>query len=192
MSETINAHRFSHLRDEYVPTWTPARTPDENARACGSKTGSTRRCSYCGSMHPADLAAALRAGARAEWADWKYGWPHKMYVEGVTNPNAGLLEVVSATYGRPTPEEIAAGGWKQYQDGYDPKTGQPAMKWVKLGDPTPAPATTWGKFYTEHLQDATPEDREVIERAMGLRFTFGHGERGAGVRWAPFAQEASA
>lgn len=30
----------------------------------------------------------------------------------------------------------------------------------------------WGKFYTEHLKDATPEDREVIERAMGLRIEF--------------------
>lgn len=30
----------------------------------------------------------------------------------------------------------------------------------------------WGKFYTVHLQDASDEDREVIERAYGLRFTF--------------------
>lgn len=35
------------------------------------------------------------------------------------------------------------------------------------------------KFYSEHLQDASPESREVIERAMGLNFTFS----AEGVAW---------
>lgn len=48
-----------------------------------------RTCSYCGSINPSDLLDALKAGARLQATDWKYGWPHKFYVEGIPNPNAG-------------------------------------------------------------------------------------------------------
>lgn len=107
----MEAHKHT-----YMGAYGPATWMDRGGKQC---------CSWCGSMHPSDLAAALRAGeASGHWADFKYGWPHKWYVDGV-------------------PGSI--------------------------------------KFYTEHLQDATPEDREVIEKAMGLRFTF----EGDGVRWAP-------
>lgn len=42
-----------------------------------------RSCSYCGSMHPADLARMLREeGTRLDEADRKYGWPHKFYLHG--------------------------------------------------------------------------------------------------------------
>lgn len=44
-----------------------------------------RSCAYCGSIHPADLAAELRAHPNAgtlEMADRKYGWPHKFYASG--------------------------------------------------------------------------------------------------------------
>lgn len=92
------------------------------------KRGDDRRhCEYCGSLHPADVAAAIRAGAKGEWADWKYGWPHKVYLSG---------------------------------------------------------ETTSGKFYTVHLQDATSEDRETIEKHMGLRFTFY--DDGGEVGWSPY------
>jgi hypothetical protein len=81
---------------------------------CGKRYGHRkhgdpfRRCSYCGSIHPADLLALdfevipfdpatfvpavppsfpaeLQRPAdykppTVEWADWKYGWPHKLYV----------------------------------------------------------------------------------------------------------------
>lgn len=103
-------------------------------------------------MHPADVASAIRAGAQGEWADRKYGWPHKAYFSGVPNPHAGLLEVrASANYKR---------------DG-----------WIQCGDywhepPTPAPALTNWKFYSVHLMDASPEDRELIESHLGLRFQF--------------------
>jgi hypothetical protein len=41
-----------------------------------------RRCSYCGSMHPEDFVAAAQAGAEVDrGVDWKYGWPHKVYVD---------------------------------------------------------------------------------------------------------------
>lgn len=44
--------------------------------------------------------------------------------------------------------------------------------------------TTWGKFYTIHLQDATPEDRKVIERHLGIHFEF----NGDSVSWFPYSE----
>jgi len=115
----VKAHAHTYMGNYGPATWNPA-TSDR-----------AQRCSWCGSMHPHDLAEALRAGtAKGHWADFKYGWPHKFYVDGV-------------------PMSI--------------------------------------KFYTEHLQDAEPEDRVVIERAMGLSFHFD--EKG-GVRWEPFKESA--
>lgn len=38
-----------------------------------------RWCSWCGSIHPRDLFAATID--RVSWADWKYGYPHKLYVD---------------------------------------------------------------------------------------------------------------
>lgn len=45
---------------------------------------SFRRCSYCGSVHPRDLLKARdegKIGTVDRSVDWKYGWPHKVYVE---------------------------------------------------------------------------------------------------------------
>lgn len=42
---------------------------------------------------------------------------------------------------------------------------------------------SWGKFYTVHLVDATPEERDIIERAMGLHIVF-DGDR---VGWRPYS-----
>ena len=85
-----------------------------------------RKCGYCGSMHPEDTAAAIRAGLQGSWADLKYSWPHKAYF---TDPESG---------------------------------GQ-------------------HKFYSVHLQDASPEDRETIEVHLGVRFEFI--DDGQKVRW---------
>jgi hypothetical protein len=43
----------------------------------------------------------------------------------------------------------------------------------------------WGKFYTVHLQDATPEELEVIEAHLGIKFTFL--DEGRGVSWGRFS-----
>jgi hypothetical protein len=40
-----------------------------------------RRCSYCGSIHPEDLIRLVGEGHDLQGSDWKYGWPHKFYVE---------------------------------------------------------------------------------------------------------------
>lgn len=158
------------------PDWQDAVPPSIET---GRTTGSLRGCNYCGSMHPADLAAAIKAGAKLSAADRKYGWPHKFYVDGVPNPHAGMLES-RVSQSHPPQQEIDAGKWVQIPDGFDRQTGEPVFRWAKAGEP--AAATTSGKFYTEHLQDADEADREVIERAMGLNFSF---EYGGGVSWKP-------
>lgn len=129
--------------------WSRPRSPAEDT----SKTMRTARefwgCGYCGSMHPSELAWVLENGAHVHWADFKYGWPHKVYVDNAPNRYAGQLEI------------------RQWGPG------------DKAGPEVPARSTAHAKFYTLHLQEATPEEREVIERAMGLRFAF---EAGA-IRW---------
>lgn len=41
------------------------------------------RCSFCGSLHPSKVVEAIKAGAGGEFADMKYGWPHKVYLHDV-------------------------------------------------------------------------------------------------------------
>lgn len=157
-----HAHAPRYLGGDIV--WHPAMPPSADK----GTTGRLRCCSYCGSMHPEDLAAALKAGAKGHWADLKYGWPHKFYVDDVPNPHAGMLEVRSSSNRKTEqyPHEVR-------EPRYDPKTGARVEDYVTYTEtPKPAAPTTWGKFYSEHLQDATPEDAETIMAAMGLRFTF--------------------
>lgn len=52
-----------------------------------------RTCSWCGSLHPEDLLKILEAGGHLDVADWKYGWPHKFYVN-YPNLNAGNEVVI--------------------------------------------------------------------------------------------------
>jgi hypothetical protein len=45
-----------------------------------------RRCSYCGSMHPEDVLRVLSIeGTKLGGSDWKYGWPHKFYIDILDN-----------------------------------------------------------------------------------------------------------
>ena len=65
---------------------------------------------------------------------------------------------------------------------YNEKTGERIADHVRYTEaPSPASATTHGKFYTVHLQDASPEDRKTIEVYLGVAFTFD----GKGVAWKP-------
>lgn len=54
-------------------------------------------CSYCGSMTAAEAIRRLKTdGTRYSGADWKYGWPHKFYIETGSHPhkfyNAHLVD----------------------------------------------------------------------------------------------------
>lgn len=63
-----------------------------------------RSCSYCGSLHPEDLVWWLEnKGMWLDGADWKYGWPHKFYLElGPKYPikfyNTHLRDLPSETF----------------------------------------------------------------------------------------------
>lgn len=169
-TDTSIAHRLDPQARRFHPDgnvpWRAATPPDISA---GKTIGSLRACDFCGSMHPADVAAAIRAGAVGHWADRKYGWPHKAYFDAIPNPHVGQMESYTSCYAPPQ-AEIDAGKWVQVPDGFSRINGAPQLRWVQAGQP--APATTHGKFYTVHLQDATPEDRETIERHLGLAFEF--------------------
>jgi hypothetical protein len=173
MSEPIHAHANNfHAQTFGELSWRPARPPVQTP---GSRlmVAALRGCSYCGSMHPADLAGAIREGASIHWADRKYGWPHKVYAEGVPNPHAGMMEIRAA--GHLAMRDSRPGVWIERPDGR-------GIEWHE--EPQPASARTHGKFYTEHLQDATPQDKVTIERAMGLQFEF----TDEGVNWKPFKE----
>ena len=170
-----------------------------------------RRCSFCGSIHPEDLAAerAMTAdrctacgiggwsehfradaehsyspdGWRAEWADRKYGWPHKFYVD-IPNRDPDALFVVS---GRSDASEgpYAPGGekWTPPEPGliaWDDLTpeqlaiaerdGWQRIDYVRFG----TRASHFGKFYTVHLADlrVSQDVKDTIQRTGGLRFTW--------------------
>jgi hypothetical protein len=106
-----------------------------------------RTCSYCGSIHPEDLLRVLLAGARMHSADWKYGWPHKFYLEDVPNKYAGQDCRTGAVYAGDHPlEELKreypqAVNWQQ-KDG----------RW-RADLRGKAPAHAPAKWYNEHLLD---------------------------------------
>jgi hypothetical protein len=199
-----------------------------------------RRCSYCGSIHPEDLAAepaggdaclicgkqgwlacfdnqehagikaAVEAGdlavsdeerARiaamaaahsydpggwyASWADRKYGYPHKFYVEGVANRNPGRLYVTSSTNAEDAPGALGGRPWvhrsklSRLQKRVVAEYGGESASWFQFG----THQTHFVKFYTVHLADPgiRPDIKAEIERASGLKFTF----EGGRVAWAP-------
>lgn len=170
----MNAYGEQEYPDGLVP-WQDAYPPDI---AAGRVTGRLRSCWYCGSMHPADVATAIRAGAVGHWADRKYGWPHKAYFDGIPNPYGGMLESRTGC-SNPLQDEIDAGKWIRVPTGRcDPMTGAPEHTWTSRGEA--ADGTTHGKFYSVHLQDASPDDRATIEAHLGLAFEFTDNGR---VKW---------
>jgi len=150
-----------------------------------------RCCSYCGSIHPDDLAAEPEW--RAKWADRKYGWPHKFYVD-IANRQPDMLFVVAgirqATKGPyapggerhrpPEPGYIAWGDLTDEQramaerDGWGARRDSPATDYVQFG----TRPDHFGKFYTAHLADpaVSAETKTVIERRSGLAFRFDSGQ----------------
>lgn len=121
-------------------------------------------------MHPADVAAASRAGATGHFADRKYGWPRKAYFENIPNPQAGMLES-RRSCSHPAQAEIDAGKWVRVPTGqFSRSTGAPTFSWHDAGNP--AAPTIYGKFYRVHLQDAAPEDRATIEKLLVIAFEF--------------------
>lgn len=140
-----------------------------------------RRCNFCGSIHPEDLAA--EEGWKAQWADMKYGWPHKFYVD-IPNRDPDQLFVISHVWtDEPPTGHMFGGDWVATEDLTD------AQRAVAERDgylrPLPDGRASsyfvfgthehhFGKFYTIHLSDAdlAPTVKADIEQRSGLAFTF--------------------
>lgn len=104
-----------------------------------------RTCTYCGSVHPADFIALIKAGTPIEATDKSY----KFYVD-IPSTNPDRLWVLGASYGRVadgfipwaelTKEQrkaVKAGGYK--------KGSAQAFTFAKR-------TVQFGKFYTHHFQ----------------------------------------
>lgn len=113
-----------------------------------------RVCSYCGSINPDDLLDLSKTNDLLfEVADWKYGWPHKIYVEGIPNKVAG----------------------KTVNIGSRTEKG----KTVKLKGK--APTSAHCKFYTKHIVDIRNVDglTTLIFMKTGIHFEVKEGK----LRW---------
>jgi hypothetical protein len=98
-------------------------------------------------MHPEDLVNYLNAGAELESADWKYGWPHKFYINGIQNPKAGEIIKVGSH-------------------------NRSGLTSFVMGQ---APATVHAKWYSQHLADDgfDNEAQVVLQNSMmvsGIEF----------------------
>jgi hypothetical protein len=104
-------------------------------------------CEYCGSITVADFLAALQTpGTHYSGSDWKYGYPHKFYIEIPCEPYRTTSCTRSETI-----------------DGQRVHT----VEWAER-------TTRNHKFYTEHLLDATDDELAEWERIaaplLGVRF----------------------
>ncbi len=112
-----------------------------------------RHCSYCGSMHPEDLLKAIAGGAKLGGSDWKYGWPHKFYVESIPNPSPEHLVVRSSST----------------------RDGVTSVEWGPVG-------LHHGKFYNDHITDDGFDDEarsvliEALQANAGIRFEMDGGK----------------
>lgn len=145
-SKTASVFKFENM----AKVW---RDP-ETVREDGGQGRPYRACSYCGSIHPEDLMKFIAGGATLHGADWKYGWPHKFYVEGIPNPIVG--------------QRIQCGGrYSMDKDGN------------KLFEPDymEASATVHGKWYNEHLLDAGYDPNllsqfiDIIHKQTAVKFS---------------------
>src|SRR5437762_1132722 len=144
-----------------------------------------RRCSYCGSVHPEDLAA--EPAWRANWADRKYGWPHKLYAD-IPNRDPDALFAVGSVHGG-APDQPLGLGYVPWDDLTESQRQIYVRDHGPFDDRYPPPravlfgtrANHFGKFYSVHLADPSldPAVKDAIERRSGLSFTF----EGGRVSW---------
>jgi len=89
-------------------------------------------------------------GIHVGGSDWKYGWPHKFYIDGIPNPAVGQ-EYVIYTYGGERADESV-----EYTNHHGEKG------WRRVHSRNTCPSTTRAKWYNEHLTDLAPETFEVM------------------------------
>lgn len=136
-----------YQRDDEVKPWRP---PSEGVDKGGyDNTTPFRTCWFCGSINPQDLFELAQINPiRLASTDWKYGWPHKFYVEGIRHPRAGEVAQVGATH---------------YRGVVTPIMGE-------ISD------TVSAKLYVEHFMDEGYDDeafkafQDLVYRQSGILF----------------------
>lgn len=128
-------------------------------------------CTWDGSVQPEQFIKFCEQGLVMEVADWKYGWPHKVYID-VPNPKPDEDRLCGST---------SVGSKLQYHpDG--------RHYYVKTQETGPADFPIWSdssgwsqagkypmlhlKFYTEHLKELPDlaQHKELIAKAIGIEF----------------------
>jgi len=109
------------------------------------------RCSYCGSLSVADAIKAIETrGTRYSGSDWKYGWPHKFYLDVPCEPFEAQI------------------GSRSY---WDEEKGE-RVEEVFMGTRT----CEYRKFYSTHLNNCTDEEfqkfNELSKRFFGITWGF--------------------
>lgn len=118
-------------------------------------------CSYCGSLSPKRLLELLQhPETKVECSDWKYGWPHKFYIE---HPNAKAGQpckvgscIIPKSRERSESDLRHYTNWKETADHWEGECIQPA------------PTESLHKFYTVHLLEATDEEFDEITKYLTL------------------------
>lgn len=136
-----------------------------------------RTCNYCGSIHPEDFINALRNGATCELADFKYGWPHKVYLEipNTENPDE-LVEMGGSTRGfdEPCPNCCGPDG-KARPDLLVAETKAcPCHGCLRKTEFTPLMGTRktfHAKWYNDHIKDEGYDDEafQLLVNAIRTR-----------------------
>ena len=153
-----------------------------------------RRCSYCGSLHPEDFLAAAKAGARIDrGVDWKYGWPHKVYIHVPVDDPAAMFCIGAAHGGNvdehaPGPSYVHIADLSEEQRATAIRDGM-----LREDDPLDEPhwltfgtrAEHFGKFYNVHQAESWVSDE--MRQAIGFHvgYTIEPAEGGK-IRWRAF------
>jgi hypothetical protein len=103
-------------------------------------------CNYCGSLSVAEAIKALETpGTQFSGSDWKYGWPHKFYLDIPTGQPAQHTYTIYDQGFLNEGRRVSKEEWVEHKGskgtGIEEGTGH-----------------IHAKFYTEHLVDATPEE----------------------------------
>lgn len=170
---------YTRNRPEYVRDW---REPMHGEHY--------RTCDYCGSIHPDDLAA--EPTWVAEWADRKYGWPHKFYINIVNRTPERLFVLGSSS--RPVAPAAPYTNWKHVADLNEEELAVLDREYPADSVYRPKGSVLLGtrrahhaKFYTVHYKDLaiSDETKETIQRISGLKFTWLDDGR---VQWGPWRE----
>lgn len=129
---------------------------------------SFRRCSYCGSVHPQDLLKARnegKIGSVDRSVDWKYGWPHKIYVD-VDGSFAKFYNVHTLEPFLSKEEQIKLFEFVGYSFWFAEKGGIKFSKWNYTTE-IPRPREL-EKYAAVNPQTLASYGKSYIEAEMGL------------------------